>query len=607
MDASKEMPEQKKKKSGCLKKIALLFLIFFVLGLIGFTSHSIRYATNPDYAQQYDEQQAQREAERQVKREEEERRKAEEKRLSDVKKAEERQLAEEQKRQEKLETDNQNKIKHDFLVKAKEARIRAQERLRNGQSKANELYYSIPIIDVQDGDDEDIANAKTMYMGVRKTLLNEIENDKFRLPRFKNTMNFRRQQIIKEAIARLETACNIKGVSDTDRREFLWLLGICYAEIGRFGYPDIKPEQEHDNVYLDTAEKLLRESSKLDSFFGTYSLAFFVIDHSNRKKNGGNRNESWAEARKLMLSLLNKGFLPAYDRYFSHFMDPPYFENPKEWSVMLVPVDNDYPPAQSFMSSMLAMIALDLKGLSKDEYEEITGELKHWKLIAAENGYSEAQYSYASSLQSEAKYSEDVDKAREVEKEAVKWLRLASEQGNPKAQFELGKCYLEGKGVEKNQKTGISWISMAAKGEYSDALGYFKKNYPGMNAKQKDLLRPLLGSDHFLIRDGSTFDVYGKSEINSNLSIVYLKDANNDRCSLFIVEHFGSYYASTILLGTAEDPPWRIGQDISDWKQLQMLLESDSYEIWLYADYASKLFRVTPRDGHTAAFVIEPD
>lgn len=53
--------------------------------------------------------------------------------------------------------------------------------------------------------------------------------------------------------------------------------------------------------------------------------------------------------------------------------------------------------------------------------------------------------------------------------EAVKWWRKAAEQGDPKAQTELGSMYLEGYGVAQSNKETIKWYRKAAKQGYVDA------------------------------------------------------------------------------------------------------------------------------------------
>ncbi|KAJ3042561.1 hypothetical protein HDV00_007095 [Rhizophlyctis rosea] len=58
------------------------------------------------------------------------------------------------------------------------------------------------------------------------------------------------------------------------------------------------------------------------------------------------------------------------------------------------------------------------------------------------------------------------------EKEAVNWYRKAAEQGYANAQSKLGNCYQKGKGVERNDKEAVKWYLKAA--EQGDARGQFK-------------------------------------------------------------------------------------------------------------------------------------
>ena len=46
--------------------------------------------------------------------------------------------------------------------------------------------------------------------------------------------------------------------------------------------------------------------------------------------------------------------------------------------------------------------------------------------------------------------------------EAVKWYRKAAEQGNSRAQYELGYCYIKGKGVAQDRNEAIKWYRKAA-------------------------------------------------------------------------------------------------------------------------------------------------
>jgi len=46
--------------------------------------------------------------------------------------------------------------------------------------------------------------------------------------------------------------------------------------------------------------------------------------------------------------------------------------------------------------------------------------------------------------------------------EAVKWYRVAAIQGNPEAQYFLGRMYEKGQGVTQNNQEAVKWYRVAA-------------------------------------------------------------------------------------------------------------------------------------------------
>jgi len=54
--------------------------------------------------------------------------------------------------------------------------------------------------------------------------------------------------------------------------------------------------------------------------------------------------------------------------------------------------------------------------------------------------------------------------------EAVKWYRMAAEQGHAQGMFELSKCYTFGFGVRKNRVTAEKWLRMAAEHGHVTAM-----------------------------------------------------------------------------------------------------------------------------------------
>jgi TPR repeat protein len=47
-------------------------------------------------------------------------------------------------------------------------------------------------------------------------------------------------------------------------------------------------------------------------------------------------------------------------------------------------------------------------------------------------------------------------------KEAVKWYRLAADQGNAMAQYNLGATYANGQGVTQDYKEAVKWYRLSA-------------------------------------------------------------------------------------------------------------------------------------------------
>ena len=78
-----------------------------------------------------------------------------------------------------------------------------------------------------------------------------------------------------------------------------------------------------------------------------------------------------------------------------------------------------------------------------------------WFRLAAEQGDADAQYNLG------WMYSEGEGVAQDY-KEAVKWYRLAAEQGFGLAQFNLGLLYYEGKGVPQDNKEAVKWWRLSA-------------------------------------------------------------------------------------------------------------------------------------------------
>lgn len=61
--------------------------------------------------------------------------------------------------------------------------------------------------------------------------------------------------------------------------------------------------------------------------------------------------------------------------------------------------------------------------------------------------------------------------------EAVKWYRMAAEKGHAKAQYNLGSCYQYGLGVETSKDEAQKWHAMGAKNGFDPKKDYNAKLY----------------------------------------------------------------------------------------------------------------------------------
>ena len=62
-----------------------------------------------------------------------------------------------------------------------------------------------------------------------------------------------------------------------------------------------------------------------------------------------------------------------------------------------------------------------------------------------------------------------VAKHRRNQEEAVKWYKKVAEQGDASAMYQLGLCYANGNGVEKDETEAIKWLEKAVELGYTDA------------------------------------------------------------------------------------------------------------------------------------------
>ena len=101
---------------------------------------------------------------------------------------------------------------------------------------------------------------------------------------------------------------------------------------------------------------------------------------------------------------------------------------------------------------------------SGEGVEENWPEAEKLYIKAAELGYVTAfmkisDYYYNLGIENLLKGNGDEHKSYA---EALKWCRMAAERGDDWAQYRMGTCYKDGKGVEKNRSEAIKWYRKAA-------------------------------------------------------------------------------------------------------------------------------------------------
>ena len=93
-------------------------------------------------------------------------------------------------------------------------------------------------------------------------------------------------------------------------------------------------------------------------------------------------------------------------------------------------------------------------------YTEDYQEAVKWYRLAAEQGHNMAQHTLGLAYDKGAGVPQDYQ-------EAVKWYRLAAEQGNDASQWILGGMYDKGEGVPQDYQEAVKWYRLAAEqGKY---------------------------------------------------------------------------------------------------------------------------------------------
>ncbi len=90
--------------------------------------------------------------------------------------------------------------------------------------------------------------------------------------------------------------------------------------------------------------------------------------------------------------------------------------------------------------------------------------------MAAKQGHPEAQYEIGYCYENGEGSEKDYDKA-------AKWYRKVAEHGYAEAQYALGSCYCYGLGVEKDNIAAAQWLRKAAEQGHFEAKLALKEHY----------------------------------------------------------------------------------------------------------------------------------
>jgi TPR repeat protein len=93
-------------------------------------------------------------------------------------------------------------------------------------------------------------------------------------------------------------------------------------------------------------------------------------------------------------------------------------------------------------------------------------EAVRWYRLAAEQGHASSQLNLGMI------YLANREGLPRDSGRAADWLRLAAEQGNPEAQFYLGRMYYRGDGLPRNNDLAFEWLNMAAEQDEPMALNH---------------------------------------------------------------------------------------------------------------------------------------
>ena len=189
---------------------------------------------------------------------------------------------------------------------------------------------------------------------------------------------------------------------------------------------------------------------------------------------------------------------------------------------------NQFKYAKDYFGNLKDQVQGEIKSREMAEEREQRKKDRFKKLYAkaVENQDIDAQYDLGLCYDN----GEGVEKD---EVEAVKWYRKAAEQGHVNAQYNLAICYDNGEGVEKDEVEAVKWYRKAAEQGHDDAQHNLKIYQKKMNEEKSLLNIKITESDKKLIANKGLWLIYSRDTAKiydkalKNIGIVILEVEDN--------------------------------------------------------------------------------
>jgi hypothetical protein len=150
-----------------------------------------------------------------------------------------------------------------------------------------------------------------------------------------------------------------------------------------------------------------------------------------------------------------------------------------------------------------------------------------WWRKAADEGDAKAQYNLG------IMYEDGKGGLPQSDALAVEWWRKAADQGLTNAQGNLGCMYFKGKGLDQNFDAALAWLRKAAAQGNDYAVSLIKAIQEGRRREQQQAL--LIGNPMKLV------DLRAKPELNGQLGVVKSFDAASGRYTVKLDDGRGPF------------------------------------------------------------------